>query len=149
MDHLVRECREDDLPKLMELCAKHAEYEGAFFNSEGKLTALKNALFGNNPKLYCLIVENNETPVGYASYTFDFSTWDGAIFLHLDCLFIETEFRGFGLGEVLINKLKEIAIKRGCVNIQWQTPDFNVRAIKFYRRIGGVEKNKVRFFLSP
>lgn len=148
MDHLIRECREDDLPKLIELCSKHAEYERTSFNPEGKLTALKNALLGSNPKLYCLIVENNKTPVGYASYTFDFSTWEGATFLHMDCLFIESEYRGFGIGEALINRLKEIAIKTGCVNVQWQTPDFNVRAIKFYRRIGGLEKNKVRFFLS-
>jgi GNAT superfamily N-acetyltransferase len=149
MEHIIRECQEADLYKLVELCGKHAEYERTSFNPEGKVTALRDALFGSHPKLYCLIVEADKSPVGYASYTFDFSTWDAATFLHMDCLYIEPAYRNFGIGELLIKRLREIALTKGCINVQWQTPDFNVRAIKFYRRIGGLEKNKVRFFLNP
>ena len=43
--------------------------------------------------------------------------------------------------------LKE-AQKLECVLIQWQTPDFNKRAMKFYNRIGAKSKNKERFFLT-
>jgi len=148
MDFLVRPCRVDDLPVLIELCAKHAEFERAEYKAEGKQALLKDALFSDNPKLNCLVVESTGKVVGYASYKIDFSTWDAANFLYLDCLYIEEDFRGFGIGEVLINNLKEIAIKNGFINVQWQTPDFNERAIKFYNRIGATGKNKVRFFLN-
>jgi ribosomal protein S18 acetylase RimI-like enzyme len=148
MEYLIRNCKIADLPKLVVLCQKHAEFEKAAFSSKGKEEGLKHALFAENPKLYCLVVEANNTIVGYVSYTFDYSTWDAADFMYMDCLFLEEEARSFGIGEVLIEKLKEIAIQKNCVNVQWQTPHFNERAIKFYNRIGAKGKEKVRFTLT-
>jgi L-amino acid N-acyltransferase YncA len=148
MEYLIRDCKETDLTALVKLCRKHAAYEKASYNPQGKQELLKEALFSNSPDLFCLIVESNNEVVGYASYTYDFSTWDAAKFLYLDCLYLECDFRGYGIGEVIINKLKDIAAIKGCVNVQWQTPDFNERAIKFYNRIGAMGKDKVRFFLN-
>jgi GNAT superfamily N-acetyltransferase len=148
MEYSIRNCKIADLPQLVVLCQKHAEFEQAEFSMEGKEEGLKKALFGQNPKLFCLVVASKETIVGYASYTFDFSTWDAATFLYMDCLFLEEKARSFGIGEVLIEKLKEIAIKNNCVNMQWQTPEFNTRAIKFYNRIGAKGKDKARFTLA-
>ncbi|PXY40036.1 N-acetyltransferase [Flavobacterium cheongpyeongense] len=148
MEYSIRNCEIADLPKLIMLCQQHAEFEKAEFSTEGKKQSLKNALFGKNPKLFCLVVAIKETIIGYVSYTFDFSTWDAATFLYMDCLFLEAEARGFGIGEVLIEKLKEIATTNNCVNMQWQTPEFNARAIKFYNRIGAKRKDKVRFTLT-
>ena len=65
----------------------------------------------------------------------------------MDCLFIKEFVRGYGLGEKLVNKIKQEGKKLRCDLIQWQTPDFNIRAMKFYRRIGAVSKSKERFFL--
>jgi len=148
MNYLIRDCQTKDLNAVVQLCQKHAEYERATFNPIGKEDGLKNALFAEQPKLFCLVVVVNETIVGYATYTFDFSTWDATSFMYMDCLFLEEETRGFGIGEGLIEKLKQIAIAEKCINIQWQTPKFNERAIKFYHRIGGTAKEKVRFFLD-
>ena len=147
MEYSIRNCEPADLPKLIVLCQKHAEFEKADFSPEGKEESLRKALFNENPKLKCLVVAANETIVGYASYTFDYSTWDAADFMYMDCLFLEEEARSFGIGEILIEKLKEIAAEKNCINIQWQTPQFNERAIKFYNRIGAKGKDKVRFTL--
>lgn len=148
MEYSIRNCEPQDLPKLVILCQKHAEFEKADFSPEGKEEALKKALFNDNPKLYCLVVAIDKDIVGYVSYTFDYSTWDAATFMYMDCLFLEEEARSFGIGEVLIEKLKQIGIEKNCINIQWQTPQFNERAIKFYHRIGGKGKDKVRFTLD-
>lgn len=148
MEYSIRNCEIADLPKLVVLCQKHAEFEKADFSPEGKEEKLKEAIFSKNPKLFCLVVAAKETIVGYVSYTFDFSTWDAATFMYMDCLFLEEEARSFGIGEVLIEKLKEIATENNCINIQWQTPEFNTRAIKFYNRIDAKGKDKVRFTLS-
>ena len=148
MNYLIRDCQPKDLNAVVQLCQKHADYERAPFNPIGKEDGLKNAFFAEQPKLFCLVVDVDETIVGYASYTFDFSTWDAATFMYMDCLFLKEETRGFGIGEALIEKLKQIAIAENCINIQWQTPKFNERAIKFYHRIGGTAKEKVRFFLD-
>ncbi|MBZ4044053.1 GNAT family N-acetyltransferase [Flavobacterium hibisci] len=148
MEYSIRKCEIADLPKLIILCQKHAEFEQADYDPEGKEEGLKKELFNENPKLFCLVVAAKQTIVGYVSYTFDFSTWDASTFLYMDCLFLEEEVRSFGIGEILIEKLKEIAIKNKCVNIQWQTPQFNTRAIKFYNRMGAKGKDKVRFTLT-
>jgi GNAT superfamily N-acetyltransferase len=148
MKYLIRDCQPKDINAVVDLCQKHADYERAIFDPIGKKDGLKNALFNEQPKLFCLVVEANETIVGYASYTFDFSTWDAATFMYLDCLYLEEEIRGFGIGEAIIGKLKQIASDKKCINIQWHTPKFNEKAIKFYHRIGGTGKDKVRFFLD-
>ncbi len=148
MEYLIRKCEIADLPKLVILCQKHADFEKDDYSPEGKEEGLKKALFSENPKLHCLVVAVKNTIVGYVSYTFDFSTWNTAEFLYMDCLFLEEEARSFGIGEVLIDKLKEIGIENNCVNIQWQTPQFNERAIKFYNRMGAKGKDKVRFTLT-
>lgn len=148
MEYSVRNCEISDLPKLVVLCEKHAEFEKADSSPVGKEAKLKEALFSQQPKLFCLVVATKETIIGYVSYTFDFSTWDAETFMYMDCLFLEEEARSFGIGEILINELKEIGRERNCINLQWQTPQFNERAIKFYNRIGGKAKDKVRFTLD-
>lgn len=148
MEYIIRECTEKDLPTLVELCGKHSEFEQAPYNPTGKDDLLKKALFSENPKLFCSVIESNNTLQGYFSYTFDYSTWDAQVFLYLDCLYLEPALRGHSIGEVVFENLKKIAKQNGCVNIQWQTPVFNERAIKFYNRIGGTGKDKVRFFID-
>lgn len=85
---------------------------------------------------------------GYFSYTFDFLTWDAQTFLYLDCLYLKQNFRGLKIGEKVFGKLKQIRQENNCVNIQWQTPSFNERAIKFYNKIGATGKDKRRFFID-
>ncbi|MDN3675499.1 GNAT family N-acetyltransferase [Flavobacterium branchiarum] len=148
MEYIIRDCETNDLTTLVKLCQKHAEYEQATYNQDEKKERLTQALFSKNPKLYCLIVEVNTAIIGYATYTIDYSTWDAADFMYMDCLYLEDTARGFGIGEAIIEKLKQIAIEKNCINIQWQTPTFNTRAVKFYNRIGASGKDKVRFSLT-
>lgn len=147
LEYNIRPCSPLDLDKLMVLIEKHAEFEKAVFLSAGKQANLEAALFGEQAPLNCIVAEVSDEVIGYATYTFDYSTWDAAWFIHLDCLYLEDDYRSYGIGQVLMEKVKEIGETRGCVNMQWQTPDFNERAIKFYKRTGGIGKNKVRFTL--
>ncbi|WP_116788645.1 GNAT family N-acetyltransferase [Flavobacterium psychrotrophum] len=148
MDYIIRDCKETDLDKLVILCEKHAAYERAAYLVEGKKERLQYALFSDNRQLNCLVVEVSGTIIGYATYTFDFSTWDAQKFIYLDCLYLEDEYRNYGIGAVLMDKVKQAGEANGCINMQWQTPDFNEKAIKFYKRIGGVGKEKMRFTLN-
>ncbi|MBP7643615.1 MAG: GNAT family N-acetyltransferase [Saprospiraceae bacterium] len=148
MEYIIRPCVEKDLPKLVELCGKHSEFEQVTYDPTGKGTLLKKALYSDRPKLFCFVIEIRNNLQGYFSYTFDYSTWDAQTFMHLDCLYLEPAFRGQRIGEIVFEKLKKIAKQNDCVNIQWQTPVFNERAIKFYNRIGGIGKDKVRFFID-
>ncbi|MBK6266073.1 GNAT family N-acetyltransferase [Marivirga sp. S37H4] len=144
----IRFVKQGDLIPLIDLCEAHAEYEKASFDKFGKAEKLGQYLFGDTPALYCLVVEKDHQLIGYATYIKQFSTWDASFYIYMDCLFMNDTSRGMGLGEKLVDKIKEEAKKLGCDLIQWQTPDFNTRAIKFYKRIGAVSKPKERFFLT-
>lgn len=148
MEYLIRACTNKDLARLVELCSNHAAFEQSEYDPTDKEDLLEKALFTDNPKLFCFVVESKEQLQGYFSYTFDYSTWGAHTFLYLDCLYLEPAFRGKKIGEVIFEKLKEIASINGCESIQWQTPTFNKRAIQFYNRMGGKSKDKVRFFFD-
>ena len=144
----IRFVKQTDLEELITLCEEHALYEKADFSKEGKKDSLQKHLFSQTPTLYCLVLELDSKLIGYATYMKQFSTWDANFYVYMDCLFLNEKSRGLGLGEEMMNKIKEESIKLGCELIQWQTPTFNTGAIKFYNRIGATSKDKKRFFLD-
>ncbi|REC50393.1 GNAT family N-acetyltransferase [Chryseobacterium pennipullorum] len=145
--YTLRLCTPADLDRLLVLIGKHAEFEKAHYSPEGKKEQLHAALFTEPVFLTCVIAEVDRVVIGYATYTFDYSTWDAAKFIYLDCLYIEDEYRSYGIGKHLMDWVKKTGEENDCVNMQWQTPDFNERAIQFYKRLGGIGKDKVRFTL--
>lgn len=149
MDYIIRPCEEKDLTDLVKLCAAHAEHEKSDYSPEGKIEGLREAIFGKIKKLNCWIVEIDGKAEGFTTFTIDFSTWDAAPFLYMDCLFLNEKCRSTGIGAEIMRRIREVAKENKCVNIQWQTPEFNVRAIKFYVGLGSTGKQKMRFFLKP
>ena len=77
----------------------------------------------------------------------DFSTWTGRRFLHLDCLFVRQDCRGSGIGAALLYAVRAYAAARSLSEVQWQTPDWNEDAARFYRRQGASMLRKSRFVL--
>jgi L-amino acid N-acyltransferase YncA len=127
----IRFAVQKDINEIVNLCEAHAIYEESEYFKENKTEQLSNDLFSDNSKLYCLVVEQNNKLIGYATYMKQYSTWDACEYIYMDCLFMNENARGFGLGDPLVRKIQEVGKKLGCKLIQWQTPDFNVRAIKF------------------
>ena len=134
--------------QLAALCIEHAAYEGVTLASGPSEQALHDALFGSAAPLVCWVAEHAEGIAGYATATREFSTWQAAHYLHMDCLYLKPEARNGGLGERLVRLLAQEALQLGCRGMQWQTPASNLRAAGFYRRIGAQSKDKLRFYLS-
>lgn len=145
---IIRFAQKKDLRALVDLCERHAIFEQADYDTTGKEELLSKFLFSDHPSLFCLVVEKDNSLIGYATYMKQFSTWDADHYIYMDCLFMTEESRGFGIGEELINRIKKEARELGCSLIQWQTPEFNKRAMKFYERIGAFGKSKQRYFLE-
>lgn len=145
---IIRFATPDDLPDIIDLCHQHALFERAEYDPAGKQEQLRAHLFSDEPTLMCLVAELEETVVGYATFLKQFSTWDADFYIYMDTLFLSEASRGHGIGERLMDRIKEEARKLNCSVIQWQTPEFNTRAMKFYNRIGAYSKTKERFFLD-
>jgi len=148
MEYKIRDFKEQDIDQLISLCKHHAEYERAEYSMHRKRDQLLSALFSQEKQLHCIIAEAEGKLVGYASYTFDFSTWHAQVFIYLDGLYLEPDYRSYGIGKVLLERVKCVGVARNCVNMQWQTPHFNEGAIRFYNRMGAKGNEKVRFILD-
>lgn len=85
--------------------------------------------------------------IGYTSMTREVSTWTGQTFAHLDCLFVDGERRGKGVGQLLFEAVGDGARAAGETELRWQTPTWNEGAIRFYRRMGAQSTSKERFTL--
>src|SRR5260370_38516514 len=98
--------------------------------------------FGDNPYFACLIAELDGVPAGFALYFFDYSTWLGRPGLYLEDLFVLPEYRGAGIGKVLLQRLAAIALEKGCARMTGEVLDWNRPAIDFYRVMGAEIQNE-------
>ncbi|WP_430906578.1 GNAT family N-acetyltransferase [Maribacter sp. 2-571] len=144
----IRYAQKKDLTEIVALCRAHALFERASYDPTNKSTLLADALFGNEPRLRCLVLEEENRLMGYATFIKQFSTWDAAYYMYLDCLFLRESSRGKGWGSLLMDRVLTIAKKENCSSMQWQTPDFNSNAIAFYQKLGATSKTKERFELT-
>ena len=138
----VREARESDLERILQLIVDLATYERAGHEVKTTIEQLRLALFGPQPAAYALVAESEESVVGFALYFRNFSTWEGVHGLYLEDLYVMPEYRGSGLGKALLMSLAEVAVERGYARLEWAVLDWNQPAIDFYRSLGAVALNE-------
>jgi GNAT superfamily N-acetyltransferase len=142
---VIRAAIEADMARLIVLMSAHAEYEGASFDAAGLDHRLRTTLL-NQTRSSCLVAVSDDCEiVGYSTYTPDYATWVGRDFVHMDTLFVDQGARGRGIGRLLIEAVIERAAISGFAEVQWQTPDWNHNAIRFYERLGATHSAKARF----
>lgn len=140
--------RVDDLAEIDVLVHEHARFERADPPSVLLLDRLPGLLFGRTPRVHAIVADAGDGLAGYATASLEVSTWQASEFLHLDCLFVREEARGAGVGRRLLDRVRELARELGATEVQWQTPDWNVDAARFYEREGAVHRSKKRFTLA-
>ncbi len=144
-DICIRPARGVDAEAMLPLIQRHAAYEGGHASVTEE--TVRSALDGVPAALTAWVATQAGAMVGYASATVDFSTWAGRPFLHLDCLFVESDCRGLGIGAKLLAAVRAHAATHDLAEIQWQTPAWNEDAIRFYSREGASFMPKARFTL--
>ncbi|MCP3757430.1 GNAT family N-acetyltransferase [Streptomyces sp. TBY4] len=145
---VVRPARPGDLPRLVELMREHMVYERSAPRPAGLADRLGAQLFADGARLRVLLAETPHGEVaGYAACSAEFSFWEARHYLHMDCLYLAEEARGHGLGAALMDGVAALARELGLGHVEWQTPDWNEGAIRFYDRLGATGKPKLRYAL--
>ncbi|MFJ9592553.1 GNAT family N-acetyltransferase [Streptomyces virginiae] len=150
MEHtpVIRRARVGDLPRLVELIHEHVAYEKSAPRPADLASRLGPRLFAEDSRLWVLLAETSDGVVaGYAACSAEFAFWDARDHLHMDCLYLAAEARGQGLGAALMDGVAELARELGLEQVQWQTPDWNEGAIRFYDRLGAAAHPKLRYAL--
>jgi GNAT superfamily N-acetyltransferase len=125
-----------DVPIILKLIRDLATYERAPNEVTATEEQLVDVLFGEKPAAEVLLAFEKDTPVGFALFFHNFSTWLGRPGLYLEDLFVKPEKRGKGYGRALLVDLAKIAHDRSCGRMEWAVLDWNNPAIKFYRALG-------------
>lgn len=127
-----------DVPVILQFIRELAEYERALDQVEATDESLTRTLFGEKPQAEVVIGRENGTPVGFALFFSNYSTWRAKHGIYLEDLFVQPNHRGKGYGAKLLKHLAKIAVDRDCGRFEWSVLDWNEPAIGFYKKLGAV-----------
>ena len=134
----IEPATERDVPIILEMIQGLAVYEKLAHECTATEEKLRESLFGAHPAAEVLIAYAGDEPAGFALFFHNYSTFLAQRGLYLEDLFVKTEFRGRGIGRVLLQRLAAIALQRGCGRFEWTVLDWNEPAIGFYRKLGAI-----------
>lgn len=132
----IRDAVAADAPLLMTLIRELAEYERMLDEVEADEASLARHLFGASPSAHAVIAEVNGSPIGFALYFYNFSTFVGKPGLYLEDLYVRPDHRGVGAGKALLLHLVGKAVAEGCGRMEWSVLDWNTPSIAFYESLG-------------
>ncbi len=131
----IRPATRQDAPVLFNLIKALAAYEKLSHHVTGSAADLETHLF-DHQYIEALMAEWEGTPVGFALFFHNYSTFLTQPGLYLEDIFVQPEFRRHGIGSALLKTLAKIALERGCGRFEWTVLDWNQPAIAFYERMG-------------
>lgn len=144
----IRPVTRDDVPALLTLIRELAAYEKKRQKAIVTEADLQRDGFGTGAKFRALIAEWDARQVGYASFFYFYSTFQGRAALFLEDLFVLEQFRGKGLGKALLKAVAKLALDENCFGLRWEVLDWNQPAIEFYEKLGAafLHERKVAAF---
>ena len=134
-DFSIRFAAREDIPTILEFIRALAAYEKMEDQVIADETLLETWIFEKR-KAEVLLAFEGDTPVGFALFFHNFSTWLGRAGIYLEDLFVLPEYRGRGYGKLLLKQLARIAVQRGCGRLEWACLDWNEPSIAFYKSVG-------------
>ncbi|HEY1744264.1 MAG TPA: GNAT family N-acetyltransferase [Granulicella sp.] len=100
----IREAQKEDGAAILSMLAELAAWEGAFHAPRLSLSALDTDVFGEDPKLHILVaVDHSRQLVGFISYYENYSSWEGAVGIHIGDLWVSPACRDQSVGSTLLH----------------------------------------------
>jgi GNAT superfamily N-acetyltransferase len=97
---------------------------------------VRSALFGDPPAGRALLAWDGPVLAGFAGYQFIWPSSALTTSLYLKELYVTSAYRRAGVGRLLMDWLRAIAVARGCTRLEWTTDTSNGRAQLFYESLG-------------
>jgi GNAT superfamily N-acetyltransferase len=135
-----------DVPVILRMIKALAEYERMSDEVVATEASVRDTLFGSRPSAEAVIAYAEGTPVGFAVWFHNYSTFLSRRGLYLEDLFVLPEWRARGIGGALLRHLAGVAVQRGCGRMEWSVLDWNEPAIRFYRNLGATAMDEWTVF---
>jgi ribosomal protein S18 acetylase RimI-like enzyme len=130
---LTRPAVQEDCHRMMELVHELAVFERAPDAVTVTLEHFIETGFGEHPVWWAYVAEADGLVVGFALYYIRYSTWQGKK-MYLEDILVTEEWRGKGIGSLLMDELIKVANEQQFPGITWQVLHWNEPAIKFYEK---------------
>ena len=132
----IRRAETKDRALVYGLIRDLAVYEKLQDQVDATEAMIGEALFGENPRAFCEIVSWNGDDAGFALWFYNFSTFRGKHGLFLEDIFVNPDYRGWGLGKALLKHLAQRCVEEGLARFEWSVLDWNEPSIAFYKAMG-------------
>ena len=129
----IRRATKPDCPRLLELVRELAAYEKAPDEVTVSAEHFEQSGFGKSPVWWAFVAEVDDTIVGFALYYIRYSTWKGER-MYLEDIVVTNDWRGKGIGKLLMDRLIAEAKEKGWSAMMWQVLKWNEPAINFYTK---------------
>ncbi|AZN34570.1 GNAT family N-acetyltransferase [Pseudoalteromonas agarivorans] len=138
----IRDAKKSDAPTILQFITELAIYEKEPDAVKTDEQAIIKTLFSEGATAHSVICFEDDEPIGFAVYFYNYSTWLGKNGLYLEDLYVSPDSRGNGAGKLIMKHLANKAIKNDCGRFEWVVLDWNKPAIDFYNSIGAKAQNE-------
>ena len=127
-----------DVPLILAMIRGLADYEKLSHEVTATEERLRDTLFGVRRGADVLLAYTGEECTGFALFFPNYSTFLAKPGIYLEDLYVKPEWRGKGIGRVLLSRVAAIARERDCGRLEWEVLDWNEPSIAFYKSLGAV-----------
>lgn len=135
MSLIIKEAQREDAGLVLDFIKAIASYEKLLHKVEASLSDIEKSIF-DQEDAHVIFAYQDQVPVGFALYFYNYSTFKGSKGLYLEDLFVKKDYRGQGIGNQLFDYLKQKAKQEGCGRMEWVCLNWNQKAIDFYHAKG-------------
>lgn len=141
-DIILRDAVPSDAATILHFITELAVYEKEPDAVKTDEQAILKTLFSEGATAHSVICLEEDTPIGFAVYFYNYSTWLGKNGLYLEDLYVSPDSRGKGAGKLIMQHLAGQAIAKDCGRFEWVVLDWNQPAIDFYNSMGAEPQNE-------
>lgn len=133
---VIRAATPEDAERLHALLLGLARSTGLKEKIRSRPDDFRQLGFREKPAFQALIAERGSTPLGVCLYFYNFSSWRGELGIYVQDLYVADEARGTGLGRRLLSETVKLGKAQGATHLRLSVDRANLRAQRFYRKLG-------------
>lgn len=145
MEITFRYAESKDIPLILQFINKLAEYEKIAQDVHATEALLYEWMF-EKQRAEAIIAAADGKDIGFALFYQTFPAYLGKGGIYIDDLYIDSEYRGKGIGRKLFGHVAEIALERGCGRLEWCCLNWNNSSMEFYRSLGALPLDECTVF---
>ena len=131
----IRKADENDIPLIHKFINELAEFEKLSDLVIATEQNLRENIFGKKPYAEIIIAEIDKRAIGFALFFHNYSAFLGKPGLYIEDLYVSADYRGEGVGRMLLAHCAKIAKERNCGRLEWSVLKWNP-AHHLYDKIG-------------